>query len=48
MIEPMMKARPARMNSLPTMRPAAARLSANPVIEIAFGVRRESIRRSRA
>jgi hypothetical protein len=37
MIEPTMKAIPARKNSRPTTSPAAARLSANPVSEIAFG-----------
>jgi len=47
MIEPTMNATPARKNSLPTIRPAAARLSANPVSEIAFGVSRDSISRSR-
>ena len=47
MIEPTMKAIPARKNRLPTSRPAAARLSMKPVSEIAFGVSRDSISRSR-
>ena len=47
MIEPMMNAIPARKNSLATTRPAAARLSAKPVSEIAFGVSRDSIKRLR-
>ena len=47
MIEPTMNAIPARKNMRPTISPAAARLSAKPVSEIAFGVRRDSISRSR-
>ena len=45
MIEPTMKATPPRKNRRPTTSPAAARFSANPVSEIAFGVSRDSIRR---
>ena len=47
MIDPTMKVTPARKNSRPTTRPAAARLSTNPVSEIAFGVSRDSISRLR-
>jgi hypothetical protein len=43
-----MKARPARAKSSSRTSTAAARLSTRPVIEIAFGVSRDSIRRSRA
>jgi hypothetical protein len=43
-----MKAIPARKKCSARISPAAARLRARPVIEIAFGVRRESIRRLRA
>jgi hypothetical protein len=48
MIEPTMKAMPPRKNRSPKISAAAARLRTSPVIEIAFGVRRESISRSRA
>jgi hypothetical protein len=48
MIEPMMKATPPRKKSRSRISPAAARLRIRPVIEIAFGVSRDSIRRSRA
>jgi hypothetical protein len=47
MIEPTMNAIPARKKSLPTTSAAAAMLSAKPVSEIALGVSRDSIRRSR-
>jgi hypothetical protein len=46
--EPTMNATPARKNSRWVTRTAAAMLSASPVIEIAFGVSRDSISRSRA
>jgi hypothetical protein len=48
MIEPMMNATPPRKNSRPRISPAAARLRTSPVSEIAFGVSRDSISRSRA
>src|SRR5947209_14587559 len=47
MTDPTMKAIPARKNRRPTTSPAAARLSANPVSEIALGVSRDSIKRLR-
>src|SRR5258708_1904736 len=47
MIEPTMNATPARKNSRATTRPAAVTLRTKPVSEIAFGVSRDSIRRSR-
>ena len=47
MIEQTMNATPARKNNLATTSPAAARLSAKPVSEMAFGVSRDSIRRLR-
>ena len=47
MIEPTMKATPPRKKSRSQTSAAASRLSARPVIEIAFGVRRDSISRSR-
>src|SRR5688572_26902054 len=47
MTEPTMKATPARKKSFSTMSTAAATLSTAPVIEIAFGVSRDSIRLSR-
>jgi hypothetical protein len=46
--EPTMKAIPARKKCSARTSPAAARFRTRPVIEIAFGVRRESIRRLRA
>ena len=48
MIEPMMKASPPSTKSPSTISTAAATLSTRPVIEIAFGVSRDSIRRLRA
>jgi len=48
MIEPTMNATPAAKKSSPSTRPTAARLRSRPVIEIAFGVRRDSISRERA
>ena len=42
-----MNAIPPRKNSAPTTSPAATRLSAKPVSEIAFGVSRDSISRLR-
>src|SRR5579859_7749118 len=42
-----MNAIPARKNNRPTTSPAAATFSTKPVIEIAFGVSRDSISRSR-
>jgi hypothetical protein len=48
MIEPTMKATPARKNRRSRISAAAARLRTSPVSEIAFGVSRDSIRRSRA
>ncbi len=47
MIEPTMKAIPARKKSRSTTSTAAATLSTKPVSEIVFGVRRDSISRSR-
>src|SRR5688572_23684550 len=47
MIEPAMKARPPRKMWSARISAAAARFPARPVIEIAFGVRRDSIRRFR-
>ena len=48
MIEPTMNATPPRKNRSPSISTAAARLRTRPVIEIAFGVSRDSISRSRA
>src|SRR2546429_9681810 len=48
MIDPIMKATPAQKKSRWVTSTAAARLSAKPTIEIAFGVSLDSIRRSRA
>ena len=48
MTDPMMKARPPRKNSSSKTSTAATTFSTRPVIEIAFGVRRDSIRRLRA
>jgi hypothetical protein len=48
MIEPTMNATPARKKRRSRISAAAARLRINPVIEIAFGVSRDSIRRLRA
>jgi hypothetical protein len=46
--EPRMKAIPARKKSRWVTRKAAARLPTRPISEIAFGVSRDSISRSRA
>jgi hypothetical protein len=48
MIEPTMNATPPRKKCSASTSAAAARLRTRPVIEIAFGVSRDSIRRSRA
>ena len=48
MIEPTMNAIPPRKQRSPSTSPAAARLRTRPVIEIAFGVSRDSISRLRA
>jgi hypothetical protein len=48
MTEPTMNASPARKKSSWVTRAAAARLRTRPVSEIALGVRRDSISRSRA
>jgi hypothetical protein len=48
MTEPTMNAIPARKKSSSSTSAAAARLRTRPVSEIAFGVSRDSIRRSRA
>ena len=46
--EPTMNAMPARKKSRWVISTAAARLRVRPVTEMAFGVRRDSIRRPRA
>jgi hypothetical protein len=48
MTEPTMNETPARKNSRWVTSAAAARLRIRPLIEIAFGVRRDSISRPRA
>ena len=48
MIEPTMKATPPQKNRSSRISPAAARFRISPVIEIVFGVSRESISRLRA
>ena len=48
MIEPMMNANAPSTNMSSRIRTAAARFRTRPVIEIAFGVSRDSIRRLRA
>src|SRR5437763_11915592 len=47
MIDPTMQATPARKNRWANTSPAAARLRAKPVSEMALGVRRDSISRLR-